>query len=143
MGSLSAPVVGSTTTGLRWWVGREPLGLEEVVQFEKKFLYWRVTNIPTFLYYYYNIISILSQRDCMSIYTTVLGHILIQIWCRGVPFLEMVTLLSTGTDITEWTVPTDLRVPIFTNTCYQGLHNLLQLVLVECRQFHVFLLVLR
>ena len=37
--SLSAPVVGSTTTGLRWWVGREPLGLEEVVQFEKKFLY--------------------------------------------------------------------------------------------------------
>ena len=37
--SLSAPVVGSTTTGLRWWVGREPLGLEEMVQFEKKFLY--------------------------------------------------------------------------------------------------------
>ena len=35
------------------------------------------------------------------------------------PFLEMVTLMCTGTDITEWTVPTDLRVPIFTNTCYQ------------------------
>ena len=114
--SLSAAVVGSTTTELRWWVGREPLGLEEMVQFERKFLYWRVTNIPTFLYYHYNIFSILSQRDCMSIYTTVLGHILIQIWCRGVPFLEMVTLMSTGTDITEWTTSSDLRVPTFTNT---------------------------
>jgi len=37
--SLSAAVVGSTTTELRWWVGREPLCLEEMVQFEKKFLY--------------------------------------------------------------------------------------------------------